>query len=269
MSARFFKIVLLVDNLLLILLTILGIALSILLIGPQLITEFSVALGVLSFSYVVTGFFFVMASFCFIGIVYSHLVCLHFTAALILCAPLALSVWLVVKEFLYSSQINYYIVGVSIIYGILWFVQVICELCLGCYICCRPESLDEVDKEKGEMKKLGNEDGTEEEKEKLVLTGNEPIPPKRTTTLEGVKEEENEPNPEEEDDIPEEDEQDYRDNLSPGDRLGLRGTGFHDHDVRPIDEDAEISPSPPGGKPGHPTELPLETIPEERQRLLA
>uniref|UniRef100_T1KNP8 Uncharacterized protein n=2 Tax=Tetranychus urticae TaxID=32264 RepID=T1KNP8_TETUR len=268
MSARFFKIVLLIDNLLLIFLTILGIALSILFIGPQLITDFSVALGVLSFSYVATGFFFVLASFCFIGIVYSHLVCLHFTAALILCAPLALSVWLVVKEFLFSQDVNYYIVGVCIVYGLLWFVQVICELCLGCYICCQPESLDELDKEKGEMKKLGNEEGTDEEKEKLVILGNEPIPPKRTTTLEGVKEEENEPNPEEEDDVPEEEENehDYRDNISPGDRPR---SVIHDQDVRPIDDDPEISPSPPGGKPGHPTELQLETIPEEKQRLLA
>jgi len=271
MSIKLFKYTLVISNLLLIALIILGITLSYLFIVPDIVNRLDYPLGVVTAAFALWGVALTLSSVCFIGIVYSRFVCLHFSAALILLLPLALAVWIVVEQFLFKEKVNVVIVAISITASIIWFVQIICELCLGCWICCKPGVFDEEDGEKGgkDGKKCKSpECGSDEEKEKLVIMGNESPGKNQLNEI-------NEANPEEEDEV--ENEKDYRDSMLTDardrGRFGHHGLHGHDMDVRPIDEDAETtSPSPESGQgkgPRRTTELPLGAIPEEKQRLLA
>lgn len=258
MALKLFKYILVISNLLLIALIVFGITLSYFFIQPEIKRNLDSSLALVTIAFALWGVALSLTSVCFIGIVYSRIVCLHFTAALILCLPLALSVWITVEQFLFQEKLNYFIVGISITASVIWFVQIISELCLACIICCNPNAFEEIDGEKGAGGDEKNEYGSDEEKEKLVIMANENSPNKKK--LDG-----DDQNNDEVDEI--ENEKDYRDSVLDG--RGLQGKFI---DVRPIDEDAETnSPSPDygQGKGRQPPELPLKPIPEERQHLLA
>jgi hypothetical protein len=190
-------------------------------------------------------------------------------AAVLLCLPLAFGSWLVVEQFLFKSEPNWTIVGIAFSASVIWGLQVLTELLLSCLLCCSPSASSvskdtddieaakkaeaEGDGDARDVKRRGD-DGTDEEKEKLVVsfqqdqqhqlrqqnasqTGGQGafVPSPQAPPIEEVDE-----GDEEDEDEDEEDSQ-ARDHL--------------------IDRNNQ--------NPNHPHDLPLRSIPEEKQYLLS
>lgn len=252
MSVRLFKTVLVITNIILIVLPIIGIILSYFFLVPR-ITDVSDTIDnetkLQTIAFALWGLVLVLTSICFIGVAFSRSITLHLIAALLLCCPLALGTWIVVEQFLFMQTPNWLVAGIAFTASLIWAIQVLTELILACALCCgacdkkdpEAQAIVDGDGNAADAEKVGGddatqketaEDGTDEEKEKLVIMQEQQafVPSPQAPPIPEADEE-----PEEDED--EEEEQDSQAN----------------------------APSP---NPNHPQELPLHTIPEERQQLL-
>lgn len=262
MSSKLLRYILFLSNLLLIFLTIIGIVLSYYLLTPKVLDEVDYELGLTTIAFVAWGVALIVASICFIGIIFTKIISLHLFAALLLCYPLALSVWLVLEQFLYRSEPNWWIVGVCLAGSLIWLVQVFCELLLACLLCCQPKTLEE--DELDEVKENKIENGTDDEKEKLVIISNNPCLPHSKDLLIHDKLKLS-------DDCDDDDETAYCEDRSIK-RYTRHCVQQAELEAIAIDEDGhELSNGHDFklSKTAPPQELPLATIPEERQHLLS
>lgn len=251
MSVKLFKYILVITNLILIVLPIIGIASSYFFLVPRILTDLDNESKVQTLAFSAWGLVVILTSICFIGIALSRSVFLHLIAALLLCCPLALGVWIVVEQFLFRESPNWLVAAVATTASLIWAIQVLTELILACALCCSSAPAKEdaeaapveanIEKETVacEVLKTTDEDGTEEEKEKLVICAQQQeqqafVPSPQAPPIQEVDEE---PDEDEEEDDDEEDEPD--------------------------------SQAREQAQPNHPQELPLHTIrEEERQQLL-
>ena len=291
MTVRIFRWILVVSNLILILIPITALVLSYFFLIPKIFTDFDRETIALSAAFGFWSIVLVLTSICFLGITFTNSCCLHLIAALLLCCPLALGVWLIVEQFLFKDIPNWSIVGISFAASLIWGIQVLTELLMACCLCCSSASADGKNGggKNGDSKDSGDaeaakkaeadgkldhtnandrslspnvkEDGTDEERERLVVSyatgqqgqqhstagnslnqtaqsqqsGGAFCPSIQAPPIEEVDEGEDD-----DDDDDDDDEQDSqaRDHL--------------------IDRN----------NPNHPHDLPLRSIPEERQHLL-
>lgn len=244
--------------------TIIGIILSYYLLTPRVLDQDDYELGLTIVAFVAWGVTLIVTSICFIGIIFTKLVCLHLFAALILCLPLALSIWLVLEQFLYRSEPSYWIVGICTAGSLIWLVQVCCELLLSCLLCCLPKHLDEDELDDAKENKVEN--GTDDEKEKLVIISNNPCLPHSKGLLIHDKLRLS-------DDCDDDDETAYCEDRCEEKTTLKRYTRQHGElEAIAIDDDGQEMINNHEyklSKSGPPQELPLATIPEERQHLLS
>ena len=281
MTVRIFRWILVVSNLILILIPITALVLSYFFLIPKIFTDFDRETIALSAAFGFWSIVLVLTSICFLGITFTNSCCLHFIAALLLCCPLALGVWLIVEQFLFKEIPNWSIVGISFAASLIWGIQVLTELLMACCLCCSRGSVDgkngkgdgdaEAAKKAEADGKLDHsatndrslspnvkEDGTDEERERLVVSyatgqqghsgnslnqsaqsqqsGGAFCPSIQAPPIEEVDEGEDDDDDDDDDD--EEQDSQARDHL--------------------IDRN----------NPNHPHDLPLRSIPEERQHLL-
>ena len=254
-----------ISNLLLILIPISALVLSYFLLIPKILTnEISSDETYLAGAFSFWAIILPLTSICFLGIIFANSCCLHLVAAVLLCLPLALGTWFVVEQFLFKPEPNWTIVGIAFSASVIWGLQVLTELLLSCILCCSPAAsaaTDDIEAAKkaeaegddrdNNVKRRGD-DGTDEEKEKLVVSFQQDqqqqqlrnasqtgqgafVPSPQAPPIEEVDE-----GDEDEDDEDEEDSQ-ARDHL--------------------IDRNNQ--------NPNHPHDLPLRSIPEEKQYLLS
>lgn len=251
MSVKVFRWILVITNLLLILIPISALVLSYFFLIPKVISdEIDRDATALAGAFALWAVILVLTSICFFGIIFTNSCCLHLIAALLLSLPLALGSWLVVDQFLFKDQPNWTIAGIAFSASVIWGIQVLTELLMACVLCCSPVPAGEADAEaakkaEAEEEKRGRRDGdgTDEEKEKLVTSYQDSshqnsqsshpqgafVPSAQAPPIEEVDEGE--------DDEEEEDSQ-----------AGLR---HHDRN-----------------NPNHPHDMPLRSIPEEKQYLI-
>ena len=265
MSVKVLRWILVITNLLLILIPISALVLSYFLLIPKVLSdEIDRDATALAGAFAFWAVFLPLTSICFLGIVFANSCCLHLVAALLLCFPLAFGSWLITEQFLFKTQPNWTIVGISFSASAIWAVQILTELLLSCVLCCSPSSAsgssdkDDIEAAKkaeaegdgDKNAKRRGDDGSDEEKEKLVVSFQQEqhlhqqqqksaqgafVPSPQAPPIEEVDEGED-------DDDDDEDEPDSqaRDHLN------------HDRN-----------------NPNHPHDLPLRSIPEEKQYLLS
>lgn len=195
MSVKHFKYILVITNLLIILLSIAGIVLSYFLVVPRLLSDdLDNEAKLQTFAFSCWGLVLSLTAICFIGIAFTRSIFLHLIAALLLCCPLALGVWLIVEQFLFRENANWLVSGIAFTASLLWTVQIFTELLLACCLCCGHTKSASITKDLADAE-LGaapkdkdtdgiqlnikdgldgkrndeHESGTDEEKERLVL----------------------------------------------------------------------------------------------------
>ncbi|KAI1286871.1 hypothetical protein HDE_10687 [Halotydeus destructor] len=273
MSLKLFKYILVITNLILIVLPIVGIVSSYFFLWPRFFTDLENELKLQTLAFCSWGLILILTSICFIGVAFTHCIALHLIAALLLCCPLALGVWLVVEQFTVRSSPNWLVASIAATASVIWAVQVLTELVLACALCCAPAKGDKKDKKakkekkakKGKkghrddlecciqetetkedvesMVKVAHEVGTADEKEKLVICVQESaslnqgafVPSPQAPPIQEVDE-----------DVPDEEEEAEEE---------------EEEDEEPDSQARESTPQPP-------QELPLHHLPEERQQLL-
>lgn len=138
-SIRLFRWILVITNLLLIIIPIGSLVLSYFFLLPSVLTdEFNNEAKALSAAFAMWAAILVLTSVCFLGIAFTNSICLHLVAALLLCCPLALGVWIIVEQFLYKPNPNWPVVAITFTASLIWTVQVLTELLLSCALCCQP-----------------------------------------------------------------------------------------------------------------------------------
>lgn len=267
-SVRVFRLILVISHLILILIPVIAIVLSYFFLLPRALDDTIERSTVsLSLAFAIWGCVLVLTSICFMGITFTNSCCLHLISALLLAASATLASWLVTEQFVFRETPDWRIVGIALPAALIWAIQVITELLLSCILCCSPTSADsdaeaakkaEAEEEAGHGKRSGD-DGTDEEKEKLVLSypkdqtdhnshgsgtaaaghGGAFVPSPQAPPIEEVDE------GEEDDDDEDEDEEEEEADSQAG-------------NVRMIDRN----------NPNHPQDMALRSIPEERQRLI-
>jgi len=172
-NKTFFKWVLVLTNILLILLAIAGISLSYLVVTPIVQRDTDADLAILTLCMVAWGLLLILFSVCLIGIVFSNLVCLHLIAALLTCCPLALAIYLIVRQFLNYDSTNYIVLALCFSASTLWIIQIFVEICLAFNLCCTAgsstsstSSLAKLDEEKHTDGGKDEQDADEESKSK-------------------------------------------------------------------------------------------------------
>lgn len=181
MSVKVFRWILVITNLILILIPITALILSYFFLIPRALDdEIDRATISLSLAFSIWACVLILTSICFLGITFTNSCCLHLISALLLAASATLAAWLVTEQFLFRDKPNWTIVGISLVAGFIWAIQVFTELLLSCVLCCtpsHPKTLDaeaakkaeaEADAGDGHHGKRSADDGTDEEKEKLV-----------------------------------------------------------------------------------------------------
>ena len=265
MSVRLFRWILVITNLILILIPITALVLSYFFLIPQVLDdEIDRATTSLSLAFAIWACVLILTSICFLGITFTNSCCLHLISALLLAASAALASWLVTEQFLFREKPNWTIVGIALLAAVIWTIQVFTELLLSCILCCTPShpkndaeaaKKAEAEGDDGHGKRTAD-DGTDEEKEKLVLyqqehnnthgnshhgqtgPGGAFVPSPQAPPIEEVDEGEDDEN----DDDEEEDEEESDSQAG----------------IRMIDRN----------NPNHPHDLALRSIPEEKQHLL-
>lgn len=284
MSIRVFRWILVVTNLILILIPITALVLSYFFLIPKVLDdEIERTTAALSAAFAIWSCVLILTSICFLGITFTNSCCLHLIAALLLATCAALAGWLVTEQFLFRETPNWTIVGIALMAGSIWTVQVMTELLMACLLCCSPacagrrrsgDDAEAAKKAEAEAHESGDnnvrtkrsagkggDDGTDEEKERLVLynsnnshsnnttsshasaAGGAFVPSPQAPPIEEVDEGEDE----DEDDDDEEEEEEEGDSQA-GIRMMDRSSGSHqNHDMDPR----------------------LRSIPEEKQHLLS
>lgn len=269
MSVRVFRWILVITNLILILIPITALVLSYFFLIPKVLdSEIDRATATLSAAFTIWAVVLILTSICFLGITFTNSCCLHLISALLLASSAALSSWLVTDQFLNHETPNWTLVTIAAVAAFIWTIQVFTELLLSCILCCRPsspkndaEAAKKAEAEDHHNKKGRSDDGTDEEKEKLVLYQHEShnnhshghgqggttttsgpggafVPSPQAPPIEEVDE------GEDDDDDDDEDEDEEEADSQAG--------------IRMIDRN----------NPNHPHDLALRSIPEEKQHLL-
>lgn len=267
MSVKVFRWILVITNLILILIPITALLLSYFFLIPKVLDdEIDRATTSLSLAFAIWACVLILTSICFLGITFTNSCCLHLISALLLAASATLASWLVTEQFLFRDKPNWAIVGIALLAAVIWTIQVMTELLLSCVLCCSPRhpATDAEAAKKAEAEGDGDghgkrtaDDGTDEEKEKLVLyqqdhnnsthgnshhatsgPGGAFVPSPQAPPIEEVDEGEDDDDDEEEEDEEEE--------------------GDSQAGIRMIDRN----------NPNHPHDLALRSIPEEKQHLL-
>lgn len=138
-SIRLFRWILVITNLLLIIIPVGSLVLSYFFLLPSVLTdEFNNEAKALTAAFAMWAAILVLTSVCFLGIAFTNSICLHLIAALLLCCPLALGVWIIVEQFVYKDHPNWPVVAITFTACLIWTVQVLTELLLSCALCCQP-----------------------------------------------------------------------------------------------------------------------------------
>lgn len=168
-SIRLFRWILVITNLLLIIIPVGSLILSYFFLLPSVLTdEFNNEAKALTAAFSMWAAILVLTSVCFLGITFTNSICLHLIAALLLCCPLALGVWIIVEQFLYKPHPNWPVVAIAFTASLIWTVQVLTELLLSCALCCQPsETTSTADDDDAEAAKglTSAEEGQEEDED--------------------------------------------------------------------------------------------------------